>query len=116
LHSLYARATAFIFPSLYEGFGIPILEAFAAGCPVILSNTSSLPEIGGDGAVYFDPYSIDDMRTVIERVITSKDMQSELVKNGRNQAKKFSWEKCTRETMNIYEIVASPCTHSIYSI
>jgi glycosyltransferase involved in cell wall biosynthesis len=116
LHSLYARATAFVFPSLYEGFGIPVLEAFAAGCPAILSNTSSLPEIGGDGAAYFDPYSINNMRTVIEQVMTSKDVQNELIKNGKNQVRKFSWEKCARETMNIYEMVVPLRSFGKYSI
>jgi glycosyltransferase involved in cell wall biosynthesis len=107
LIALYAKAAAFVFPSLYEGFGIPVLEAFAAGCPTILSNTSSLPEVGGNGAVYFDPYSIDDIRTVIERVITSETLQKELIENGKAQVKKFSWEKCARETMNVYEMAVS---------
>jgi glycosyltransferase involved in cell wall biosynthesis len=107
LYSLYAKATAFVFPSLYEGFGIPVLEAFATGCPAILSNTSSLPEIGDDGAVYFVPYSIDDMRRVIEKVITSKTLQNKLIKNGKKPRKKFSWEKCARETMNVYEMITS---------
>jgi glycosyltransferase involved in cell wall biosynthesis len=107
LIALYARATAFVFPSLYEGFGIPVLEAFAAGCPAILSNTSSLPEVGGNGAVYFDPYSIDDIRTAIERVITSETLQKELIEKGKEQVKNFSWEKCARETMNVYEIAVS---------
>jgi glycosyltransferase involved in cell wall biosynthesis len=105
LSSLYAKATAFIFPSLYEGFGIPILEAFAASCPAILSNTSSLPEIGGSGAAYFDPYSIDDMRRVIENVITSKSLQNILVRNGKDRIKNFSWKKCAHEIMDVYEMV-----------
>jgi glycosyltransferase involved in cell wall biosynthesis len=103
LIELYSKATAFVFPSLYEGFGIPILEAFASNCPAILSNTSSLPEIGGDAAVYFDPNSIDDMRNQIERVITSSALQNELIKKGKEQVKKFSWEKCAKETMDVYK-------------
>jgi len=103
LSKLYSKATAFVFPSLYEGFGIPILEAFTSNCPAILSNTSSLPEIGGDAAVYFDPYSVDDMRNQIERVITSTTLQNELIKKGKKQANKFSWEKCTKETMEVYK-------------
>jgi glycosyltransferase involved in cell wall biosynthesis len=103
LVELYSKATAFIFPSLYEGFGIPILEAFTSNCPAVLSNTSSLPEVGGDAAIYFDPNSIDDMRTQIERVITSTTLQNELIKKGKEQAKKFSWEKCAKETMEVYK-------------
>jgi len=103
LVELYSKATAFVFPSVYEGFGIPVLEAFASNCPAILSNTSSLPEVGGDSAIYFDPNSIDDMRTQIECVITSKTIQNELVKKGKEQANKFSWEKCAKETMEVYK-------------
>jgi glycosyltransferase involved in cell wall biosynthesis len=103
LSELYSKATAFVFPSLYEGFGIPILEAFASNCPALLSNTSSMPEIGGDAAVYFDPYSIEDMRKQIERVITSAALQNELIKKGQEQVKKFSWEKCAKETMEVYK-------------
>jgi len=103
MSELYSKATAFVFPSLYEGFGIPILEAFASNCPAILSSTSSLPEIGGDAAVYFDPYSIDDMRNKIESVIISATLQNELIKKGREQVKGFSWEKCAKETMEVYK-------------
>ncbi|MDR2407446.1 MAG: glycosyltransferase family 4 protein [Bacteroidales bacterium] len=107
LITLYAKAIAFIFPSLYEGFGIPVLESFAAGCPAILSNVSSLPEIGGHGAAYFDPYSVDDIRSVIEKVITSENLQKTLIKNGRERIKKFSWEKCVKETMDVYYMAMS---------
>jgi glycosyltransferase involved in cell wall biosynthesis len=96
---------AFVFPSLYEGFGIPILEAFSTGCPVILSNTSSLPEIGGDAALYFDPYSINNMRSIIDKVITSKDLQNELISKGKERIKEFSWKKCSDETLQVYNKV-----------
>ncbi|MDR3253904.1 MAG: glycosyltransferase family 4 protein [Endomicrobium sp.] len=103
LIELYAKALIFVFPSLYEGFGIPILEAFAAGCPALLSNQSSLPEIGGEAAVYFDPSSIEEMRSKMEKVITSPELQKELIKKGREQVKKFSWGKCTQNTMAVYK-------------
>jgi glycosyltransferase involved in cell wall biosynthesis len=103
LVEIYTKALAFVFPSLYEGFGIPVLEAFASQCPAILSNASSLPEIGGDAAVYFDPYSIADMRNQIERVICSPSMQNEMIKKGIEQSKKFSWDKCARETTEVYK-------------
>jgi glycosyltransferase involved in cell wall biosynthesis len=102
LNELYAKATAFVFPSLHEGFGIPVLEAFASGCPAILANTSSLPEIGADAAVYFDPYSIDDMRAQIDRVISSPALQKELIIKGKDRVKQFSWEKCAKETLQVY--------------
>jgi glycosyltransferase involved in cell wall biosynthesis len=103
LLELYSKASAFIFPSLYEGFGIPTLEAFASNCPAILSNTSSMTEVGGDAAIYFDPYSIDDMRNQIEHVITSTTLQNELIKKGKEQVKQFSWGKCAKETMEVYK-------------
>jgi glycosyltransferase involved in cell wall biosynthesis len=102
LPGVYAKSLAFVFPSLYEGFGIPILEAFVAGCPVVLSNTSCFPEIAGNAAFYFDPYSIEDMRSVIEKVITSPALQSDLINRGRERIKKYSWEKCAEETAKVY--------------
>jgi glycosyltransferase involved in cell wall biosynthesis len=102
LISLYSKAAAFVFPSLYEGFGIPVLEAFAAGCPAILANTSSLPEIGGNAALYFDPYSIEDMRSAIEKVIISPTLQSDLINKGKEQVKKYSWEDCAKKTAKVY--------------
>jgi glycosyltransferase involved in cell wall biosynthesis len=102
LAELYSKALAFVFPSLYEGFGIPVLEAFASQCPAVTSNTSSLPEIGGDAALYFNPYSTDDMRNQIERVICSSSLRNEMIKKGNEQVKLFSWEKCARETMEVY--------------
>jgi glycosyltransferase involved in cell wall biosynthesis len=106
LSELYSKALAFVFPSLYEGFGIPVLEAFASQCPAVLSNTSSLPEIGGDAAVYFDPYSIDDMRIQIERIICSTALQKELVNKGKERLKLFSWAQCAQETMEVYNSIA----------
>jgi len=102
LVELYARANIFVFPSLYEGFGIPVLEAFATGCPAILSNTSSLPEVAADAAIYFDPYSIDDMRSQIDCVLRSSSLQNEMVQKGKERLKFFSWEKCADETIAVY--------------
>jgi glycosyltransferase involved in cell wall biosynthesis len=103
LRELYSRALVFVFPSLYEGFGIPILEAFAAGCPAVLSNTSSLPEVGGDAAVYFDPRSMDEIRTSVEKVVTSPNLRMELAEKGRERLEEFSWERCASETCKVYE-------------
>jgi glycosyltransferase involved in cell wall biosynthesis len=102
LPELYAKALAFVFPSLYEGFGLPILEAFAAGCPALLSNASCFPEIAGEAAMYFDPYSIEDMRSAIEKVITSPTLQNELIDRGKKQVKKYSWKRCAEKTAKIY--------------
>ena len=103
LYTLYSNAILFVFPSLYEGFGIPVLEAFATCCPALLSNTSSLPEIGGDAAEYFDPYSIDDMRTKIEAVLCSPARQKELSLRGLDRAKLFSLDKMCEKTMDVYK-------------
>jgi glycosyltransferase involved in cell wall biosynthesis len=105
LPELYAKALVFVFPSLYEGFGLPILEAFAAGCPAILSNTSCFPEIAGNAALYFDPYSIEDMRSAIEKVIMSPALQDDLINRGKERIKKYSWEKCAEETKKVYSVL-----------
>lgn len=98
----YKNALFFVFPSLYEGFGIPILEAFACNCPLLCSNTSSFPEVAGDAALYFDPESIDSMHSAILTAIENKDLRSELQARGSLQAKQFSLDKTALETKNIY--------------
>jgi glycosyltransferase involved in cell wall biosynthesis len=89
---LYKNAIAFIFPSMYEGFGIPILEAYANDCPVLLSNTSCFPEIAGKAALYFDPKSRCEIQHKINELINSNALRNELIVNGRTRLKKFSWE------------------------
>lgn len=106
LAELYKLAEAFIYPSLYEGFGIPPLEAMAAGCPVLSSNTSSLPEVVGNAGEYFDPTEQDNITSALEKVVGNEVYKRDLVQKGYEQHKKFSWEKCARETMNIYKGVS----------
>ena len=102
LAALYEKAAAFVYPSLYEGFGIPPLEAMSLGCPVILSNTSSLPEVVGDAGEYFDPADIESIRTKIEAVLQSPSKQAELVAAGYLRNGLFSWKRCAQETHAIY--------------
>ena len=102
---LYSLASVYCQPSLYEGFGLPVLEAMAYGCPVVASRTSSLPEIGGKAAFYIDPYSIDAISRGVETVLKDDALRVKLIKAGLIQAKKFSWEKTARETMKTYEKV-----------
>jgi glycosyltransferase involved in cell wall biosynthesis len=107
LATLYANALAFIFPTLYEGFGIPALEAMNCDCPVVMSNTSSLPEVGGDAAIYFDPTKTDDMTEKIGSVIFNKEIREGLVKKAAVQRNKFSFEKTALDTKKIYEKLLS---------
>jgi glycosyltransferase involved in cell wall biosynthesis len=93
LPGYYQQATLFVFPSLYEGFGIPLVEAMASGTPVVTSSTSSLPEVGGDAALYFDPTSIEEMSETMYRVLHDTKQQKEMCKLGHKQVQKFSWEK-----------------------
>jgi glycosyltransferase involved in cell wall biosynthesis len=102
LQYCYQTARAFVYPSLYEGFGIPPLEAMAQGCPVISSNTSSMPEVIGNAAEFFDPSSIEEMRDAIERVVYSDDRINVLKIAGKNRLSLFSWEKCAKNTLRIY--------------
>lgn len=100
---LYQKATAFVFPSLYEGFGIPILESFACGCPVICSETSSLPEVAGDAAIYFDPTDKLSMLNSIQKVIYNDELKKQLINKGVERVKEFTWEKTADKTKKIYE-------------
>ena len=103
LSNLYQNAEAFVFPSLYEGFGIPSLEAMLNGCPVISNNTSSMPEVIGDAGEYFNPESIEEMIYAIEKVIFSNARRAELIELGFQRTTMFSWKKCANETLNIYK-------------
>lgn len=99
----YQNATAFIFPSLYEGFGIPVLESFACECPLLCSNTSSLPEIAGNAALYFDPYSETSIKSAVLQIIESNELRESLLEQGRERLKGFSWKETALQTKNIYE-------------
>jgi len=102
LAGLYASAAAFVYPSLYEGFGIPPLEAMTFGCPVVCSNTSSIPEVVGDAAELFDPRDEEMMCAAMERVVTDTARSKKLIGAGYDRVKQFSWTKCAQETLNIY--------------
>jgi len=106
LAALYRGAAAFVYPSKYEGFGIPPLEAMSMDCPVICSNTSSIPEVVGDAGEYFDPHDPDSIRVSIERILQSTSLRAELVASGRERCKRFSWERCAQETLAVYRRLA----------
>ena len=104
LPGLYANAQVFVYPSLYEGFGIPILEAFNCGCPVVTSNISSLPEVGGKAAIYVDPLSTSDIAEKLDYVLAlCSSKRKKLIEQGISQACKFSWEKAAQETLKVYQ-------------
>jgi glycosyltransferase involved in cell wall biosynthesis len=98
---LYQNASVFVFPSLYEGFGIPLLEAFASGVPVISASNSSLPEVGGNAALYFNEKNSDDLSCKIRSVLKDDNLRKDLIEKGNEQVKKFSWDKCARETLEV---------------
>ena len=103
LRTLYEHAFCFIHPSLYEGFGLPPLEAMACGCPVIVSNAASLPEICGDAALYCDPYDHQDIASKIKQLTEDRELRQDLIQKGKIRSQLFTWEKCARET---YKIIA----------
>jgi len=106
LRQLYNQASLFVYPSIYEGFGFPVLEALACGVPVITANTSSLPEVAGEAAVFIDPRSAEDISSAISMLLTEKEVRETLIRKGPAQVKKFSWERAAEETLNIYHEVA----------
>lgn len=103
LANLYSRAACFIFPSQYEGFGIPVLEAFACGCPAVLNRASSLPEVGGDAALYFDSSRPDSLEERVRLVLNDFTFRNELVARGRARAQQFSWEQSVSKHLAVYQ-------------
>lgn len=101
LPSLYKHAIFYILPSLYEGFGLPVVEAMKYGTPVITSNVSSLPEAGGDAALYVDPLDTNDIAEKMQKLLADKKLRETMVKKGYEHIKKFSWEKAAKETLDV---------------
>lgn len=100
---LYNLATLFVYPSLYEGFGLPPLEAMACGCPAVVSNVSALPEVCGDAAYYVDPHHVESVAEGIYKLLDDEDLRKKLIKRGLERAKAFSWEKSAMEHLKVFE-------------
>lgn len=98
LRSIYSNAALFVLPSIYEGFGLPVLEAMACGCPVLCSNAGSLPEVGGSAAIYFDPFDLNDIAKKLEQLWKTKDSLNEIISNGYVNVTRFSWENSAQIT------------------
>ena len=105
LRALYEQAAGFVYPSFYEGFGLPPLEAMACGCPVIVSNAASLPEVCADAALYCDPHRPEDIAAKIQRLMGDAALRERLKQKGLERAEKFSWDRCARETLAVLEQV-----------
>lgn len=103
LPTFYKNAVFFILPSLYEGFGLPVLEAMEYGCPVIISNISSLPEAGGDAALYVNPDDVSDITDKMQKLLDDGSLRKDLVARGHEQVKKFSWKKTAEQTIKVFE-------------
>ncbi len=100
---IYSAADLFVFPSFYEGFGLPPLEAMACGCPVITSNVTSLPEVVGDAGILIDPFDIDSLTKAMYKVLINEDIKRNMIKKGLERAKMFNWERTAKETIQVYE-------------
>ncbi len=105
LMKIYSEATILVQPSLYEGFGLPPLEAMSSGCPVVSSHAGSLPEVCGDGALYFDPYDIEDMADKINQVIVDDELRKNLINKGYCRVKQFSWGRTAKEKVRLIKQV-----------
>ncbi len=109
LKKLYSNALLFVFPSMYEGFGIPVLEAFASGCPIAMSNVSSLPEIGGDAVIYFNPLSEEEIYSTINSIAFNNDLKKSLIESGYKKLKEYTIDKMVNGTLNVYKKAISEC-------
>ncbi|MFG5040364.1 glycosyltransferase family 4 protein [Vibrio cholerae] len=105
LSVIYRNSKALVFPSLYEGFGVPVLEGFASNIPVITSNTTSLPEVSGDAALQVNPYSVDEISSAMRDVLLDSDLSKELVIKGQQRVQRFRWESTLEKTLNTYHKV-----------
>jgi len=103
LNSLYHKATMFVYPSLFEGFGLPVLEAMASGCPVVTSNISSLPEVAGDAALLIDPQNVEEVASAIETICKNQSIATEFKQKGKKRASQFSWDECAQKTLKVYD-------------
>lgn len=110
LPGLYRGADCFVYPSLYEGFGLPVLEAMACGTPVVASNTASIPEVTGDAAVLVDPLDIGQIAEAIHQVLTITDLRHRLAAAGLKRAQAFSWDRLARQTLEVYQEVRRNCS------
>jgi len=106
LPALYTGALCFVYPSFFEGFGLPPLEAMKCGTPVVVGNTTSLPEVVGDAALSVDPFDVDAIASAIERLIKDSSLRDQLSVKGLARAKMFDWRQTARQTLNVYEQVA----------
>lgn len=102
LIAIYRGALGLTFPTLYEGFGFPVLEGFASGIPVISSNTSSIPEVAGDAALFVDPNNVDDIRDAMTTIISDENIRKKLISRGAERVKDFTWEKTAKKTTDLY--------------
>jgi len=105
LVKFYNLASVFVFPSLYEGFGLPPLEAMACGTPTITSNVTSLPEVVGDSAITVDPYEVDELSNALEKVLSDKNLRQKLSEKGIERSKAFNWVTTAQKTWRVYEEV-----------
>lgn len=103
LVTIYNQSKLFLFPSFYEGFGLPVLEAMSCGTPVVCSNTSSILEVGGDAVIYCNPYDVDDIKNKIELVLNNENLQKKMIKKGFDRTKLFSWDKSAQEHIQVFK-------------
>ncbi len=108
---LYDRAELLVFPSVFEGFGLPVLEGFAAGLPVACSNTTSLPELAGDAAMLFDPFDSAAIADAIEAIWLDGALRADLIERGLQRAAKYTWDRVAAETVGVYREAAGMGSH-----
>jgi len=107
LATYYTHASLLVYPSRYEGFGLPVLEAMHHGCPVLISKTSSLPEVAGSAAMYFDPETHDELCEKMPICLYDSEQRNAMKQKGYEQEKKFSWDRCAKETLDYYKQIAA---------